>query len=93
MSSASDPTSEGGSPILPGFLLDPVGLALRRWKWMVAALAFGLAATGLFARSLDLTYLATRDRARHQPAHLGGILPPDRRERPAREGRARSSAS
>ncbi len=59
MSSGSDPTSEGKSPALPGFLLDPVGLALRRWKWMIAALAFGLAATGLFARTLDLTYLAS----------------------------------
>lgn len=59
MSASVDPTAEGGSPILPGFLLDPVGLAQRRWKWMLAALALGLAGTGLFARSLDLTYLAS----------------------------------
>lgn len=59
MSAGSDSTSEGGAPSLPGFLFDPVGLALRRWKWMLAALCFGLAATGLFVRTLDLTYLAS----------------------------------
>ena len=59
MSAAPDPISEGGSPSLPGFLLDPVGLVQRRWKWMLGALSFGLAATGLYARSLDLTYLAS----------------------------------
>lgn len=59
MSAAPDSNAEGGSPSLPGFLLDPVGLAQRRWKWMLAALSLGLAVTGLFARSLDLTYLAS----------------------------------
>jgi len=59
MSAASDSNAEGGAPNLPGFLLDPVGLARRRWKWMLTALSFGLAVTGIFARSLDLTYVAS----------------------------------
>lgn len=59
MSAASDATGEGGSPTLPGFLGDPMGLAQRRWKWMVAVLAIGLTATGVFARTLELAYLST----------------------------------
>ena len=59
MSAESDPISEGGVPSLPGFLLDPVGIAQRRWKWLLGVLSLGLAATGFYARSLDLTYLSS----------------------------------
>ena len=59
MSASPDPNSEVASPSLPGFLFDPIGLAHRRWKWMLGALLFGLGSTGLFARTLDLTYLAS----------------------------------
>ncbi len=59
MSAASDSAGEGGSPTLPGFLRDPIGLTQRRWKWMVATLALGLTATALFARTLELAYLST----------------------------------
>lgn len=41
-----DPWSDGDEPGgLPPFLLDPLGVLARRWRWAVAAVLVGLAAT------------------------------------------------
>ena len=43
-----DPELDGkeAGPALPGFLLDPVGVFNRRWRWMILGLIVGLVATG-----------------------------------------------
>jgi len=57
MSAGSMGEAEQGSFRVPTFVSDPVGLLLRRWKWMLAVLVAGLGATGAFVRMLDPTYL------------------------------------
>ncbi len=43
---------------LPSFLLDPIGVLKRRWKWMAVVLVIGLSATVLYLRDQRPTYLA-----------------------------------
>jgi uncharacterized protein involved in exopolysaccharide biosynthesis len=54
---ASGADEESG-PGLPAFLLDPKGVLVRRWPWMLAALLLGLVATAVAASLWPQRYLA-----------------------------------
>lgn len=43
---------------MPGFLLDPIGVLRRRWKWMLVVLVLGLTPTAIYLRGQQPTYLA-----------------------------------
>jgi uncharacterized protein involved in exopolysaccharide biosynthesis len=43
---------------LPPFLLDPVGVVRRRWRWMLTVLLLGLIGTGALAFSMKSRYRA-----------------------------------
>ncbi|MAG34127.1 MAG: hypothetical protein CL908_24875 [Deltaproteobacteria bacterium] len=52
----SDDSEEGGA--IPGFLLDPVGVLRRRWKWMALVVVAGIGLSGVFLARQQPSYLA-----------------------------------
>lgn len=54
----SEDDLEGGPAPLPDFMRDPGGIPRRRWRWMMAGLVIGLAATGGLLFSHKATYTA-----------------------------------
>jgi protein tyrosine kinase modulator len=55
---AARPDDAEGGVSLPAFVKDPVGVVRRRWLWMLAALALGFSATGVFFATWKPTYVA-----------------------------------
>ena len=51
-------SEEPGTNPLPAFLLNPWGIAQRRWPWMLAATALGLVATAVVFSTWKLRYEA-----------------------------------
>lgn len=43
---------------IPPFLLDPIGILRRRWRWMLLALLVGLAAAAFFVLNMNPVYRA-----------------------------------